>query len=85
MGRVNFAAADVRKPLLAVSAVNGKGCPVWFDGPESFIVPKGAAQLPEIRNLIQQIKAKIKLYQHKGTYVMKAWHKPSGPFHGPGW
>ena len=28
IGRINFAAADVRKPLLAVSAVNKKGSPV---------------------------------------------------------
>ena len=36
-GRINFSEADVRKPLLAVSAVNAKGSPVWFDGAQTFI------------------------------------------------
>ena len=85
VGRINFAAAEVRKPLLAVSAINARGSPVWFDGADSFILPKGSALLPDIRALIKQIKAKIGLHQTRGTYTMKAWHKPSGPFHGPGW
>ena len=83
-GRMNFAEADVRKPLLAVSAINAKGSPVWFDGQDSFILPKSATQLPEVRDLIRQIKSKIRLHQQRGTYVMKTWRKPTGPFQGPG-
>ena len=83
-GIMNFAEADVRKPLLAVSAINAKGSPVWFDGVDSFILPKSATKLPEIRDLIRQIKSKIRLHQSRGTYVMRTWRKPSGPFQGPG-
>ena len=46
-GHLNFAEAEVRKPLLAVSAVNAKGSPVWFDGAQSFILPKAATELAE--------------------------------------
>ena len=85
VGRINFAAADIRKPLLAVSAINAKGSPVWFDGSESFILPKGSENLPEIRRLIKLIRSKIKLHQKNGTYAMRAWRRPTGPFQGPGW
>ena len=78
-GAMNFAEAEVRKPLLAVSAINSKGSPVWFDGEDSFILPKSATKLPEIRDLIRQIKSKIRLHQSRGTYVMRTWRKPSGP------
>ena len=84
VGRINFAAADVPKPLLAVSAVNAKGSPVWFDGSESFILPKGAPELAELRAIIKKMKLKIRLRQSKGTYTMRAWRKPPSPFQGPG-
>ena len=83
-GRLNFAEAEVRKPLLAVSAVNSKGSPVWFDGVQSFILPKGAPELIEIRTLIRKMKSKIRLHQKGGTFVMRTWRKPTGPFQGPG-
>ena len=85
IGRINFAEAEVRKPLLAVSAINAKGSPVWFDGRESFIIPKSFQLIPDVRALIKQIKSKIRLHQNRGTYTMRAWKKPLGPFQGPGW
>ena len=84
IGRLNFADAEVRKPLLAVSAVNRKGSPVFFDGAHSYILPKGAKELTEIRSLVRKVQQKIKLHENKGTFVMRTWRKPSGPFAGPG-
>ena len=52
LGRLNFADADVRKPLLAVSSCNAKGNPVWFDGHQSYWLPKNAPELTEIRRLV---------------------------------
>ena len=85
MGKLNFADADVRKPLLAVSSCNSKGNPVWFDGHRSYWIPAGAPQLEQIRQLIAGIDKKIKLHLENGTYKMRAWKKPSGPFQGPWW
>ena len=85
VGKLNFAAAEVRKPLLAVSAVNKKGSACWFEGAESFIIPKGATELPQIRSLIKQVRQKIRMYEKNGTFTMRVWRKPSGPFQGPGW
>ena len=84
MGVVKFQAADVRKPLLAVSSCNQKGNPVWFDSDESFILTGTAPEIKQIRALIQQVKSKVKLHQKNGTYVMKSWAKPKSPFRGQG-
>ena len=71
VGRINFADAEVRKPLLAVSAINRKGSPVFFDGSNSYILPKGAKELAEIRSLVRKVQQKIKLHENKGTFVMR--------------
>ena len=85
LGRINFAEADVRKPLLAVSDCNKKGNPVWFDDDRSCIIPAGALELPEVRKLIAAIEKKIQLHPTNGTYAMRTWEQPEGPFQGPGW
>ena len=83
-GAVKFQAADVRKPLLAVSSCNKKGNPVWFDSDESFIITGSSPEVKQIRALIQQIKNKVRLHQKNGTYIMKSWAPPKGPFRGQG-
>ena len=85
IARIPFQAAKVWKPLLAVSACNGKGNPGWFDGHNSYLFPAGAPELVEIRKLIKQMKGKIKLHMANGVYTMRTWKKPAGPFQGPGW
>ena len=82
-GAMCIQAADVRKPLLAVSSVNRKGNPVWFDGERSYILPSTARNLAPIRKLIQEIENKIPLHLSNGTYKMKAWRRAS-PFQGRG-
>ena len=84
LGRLNFADADVRKPLLAVSSCNAKGNPVHFDGEHSYRLPKTAPELQEIRRLIAKVKGKVRLHFENGTYKMRAWAKPS-TFRGQGW
>ena len=71
-----FQGADVRKPLLAVSALNDKGNPVWFDQDQtggSYIIPRDAPELAEIRKLIQQIKTRVKLDRKGGTFQLRNW------------
>ena len=80
-----MAGAKGRKPLLAVSDLNGKNNPCWFDGEQSYIVPAGSAEIPEIRGLIQKVKRKIRMHMDNGVYKLRTWRKPSRPFQGQGW
>ena len=82
---MQFADAEVQQPLLAVSAINAQGNPVWFDGHESYIIPAAAVELPEIRRKIAEMTKKIKLHMERGTFKLRSWEKPSAPFQGPGW
>ena len=83
-GGINFQAAQVRKPLLSVSAINAKKNPVIFDGEMSYILPRSCSQLDEIRRLIQLAPSKIPLHLEKGIYHLRTWSKPT-PFQGQGW
>ena len=85
IGRLPFAAADIRKPLLAVSDCNKRGNPVWFDNEDSFIIPAQALELPAIRKAIAAVKKKIQLHLDNGTFKLRNWTKPATPFQGPGW
>ena len=84
IGRMNYQAADVRKPLAAVSAINAQGNPVWFDGEKSYILPAGAPELKALRDTIQKVNQKIQLHCINGVYKMKSWARPATPFQGPG-
>ena len=79
VGQFCFQVADgIREdgPLLAVSEVNAKGNPAWFDGEKSYIIPSKAPELREIRRLIQQVKDKLPLHLKNGVFKLKAWHHP---------
>ena len=70
--KFRFQAANVRKPLLSVSASNDKGNMVIFDEDGSFILPKGTAELKAIRALIRNAKLKIPLKRKNGVFTMTA-------------
>ena len=74
-----YQAAQVRKPLMAVSSVNDKGNLVVFDGKGSFIVPginKGL--ISQLRALIQKVPDKVPLHRKNGVFHMKAWKLKPG-------
>ena len=73
VGRTTWQAAEVRKPLMAVSAINDKGNLVLFDLEGSAIVPSSAPELVEIRKLVKQVKDKIDLQRKGGVFTMRAW------------
>ena len=85
LAQVKLQDGEVRKPLLAVSDVNGKGNPCWFDGNKSYVLRKGSPLLQEIRDLIAKVQAKIPMHLKNGTYIMKTWKRPARPFTGQGW
>ena len=62
-GSLTVQAADVRKQLLAVSSLNRKGNPVWFDNQQSFVIPATARNLAAIRKMIKEIPNKIRSIQ----------------------
>ena len=71
-----FQAADVRKPLLAVSGLNDKGNPVWFDHDQtggSFIIPANAPELPKIRELLQKVRDRVRLDRKGGVFQLRNW------------
>ena len=74
-----YQAAQVRKPLMAVSSVNDKGNLVVFDGKGSFIIPgtqKGL--IGQLRSLIQKVPDKIPLHRKNGVFHMKSWKLKPG-------
>ena len=85
IGKFNYAVAKIRKPFCAVSDLNGKGNPCWFDGELSNILPSNCPQLPEIRRLIAEATDKIPMHLEQGTYKIHTWVPPAGPFQGQGW
>ena len=82
-GALTMQAAEVRKPLLAVSSLNKKGNPVWFDGEQSYVIPSTARNLAMVRKLLKEMDNKIPLHLENGVFVMKAWKGPR-PFQGRG-
>ena len=78
-GHFTFQAADVRKPLLAVSSVNDKGNLVLFDPEGSFILPAhNKALIAKLRQLVRQMTGKVDLHRKNGVYNMKAWRRKPG-------
>jgi hypothetical protein len=74
-----YQAAQVRKPLMAVSSVNDKGNLVVFDGNGSFIIPGTQKDLiGQLRALIQKVPDKVPLQRKNGVFHMKAWKLKPG-------
>ena len=75
-GQFTFQAADgIREdgPLLAVSEVNAKGNPAWFDGEKSYILPANSKELSQLRAIIRKMEKKIPLHLKNGVFKLKAW------------
>ena len=73
--RITFQAADVRKPLVAVSSL----VDAIFDQ-RSFVLPGNAPEVDMIRQLVAQIKGRIPMYREKGIYKMRNWGVPKSGF-----
>ena len=74
--QVTFQAANVRKPLLAVSGITEKKNMVVFDDSGSFILCGTDAEMAAIRSLVKGVRAKIPLQKKNGVYVMRARRAP---------
>ena len=53
---------------------------VIFDGENSYIIPgRNSPIVAKIRQLVQDVQGKVRLYRKNGVYTMKAW-KPKPVF-----
>ena len=76
---IKFQVAKVRKPLLAVSGMVDKGNMVVFDAEGSYILPKDAKHMAQIRQLIRQTSDKIPMHREKGVFILKTeYHQDVG-------
>ena len=67
---------DVRRPLAAVSKITKAGQIAFFSEGEDWLIDKRDELAKKILELVRQVKKKTKLYEHKGTYRMRAWMLP---------
>ena len=67
---------EVRHPLAAVSKITGANNIVFFCQDEDWILDRRDPVASEMIKLMQKAKQKTKLYQHRGTYRMRAWVVP---------
>ena len=67
---------EVRRPLAAVSKITKAGQVAFFSQGEDWLLDKRDPLVQEILRLVKMVKRKTKLYEHKGTYRMRAWLLP---------
>ena len=75
---MTFQSAEVRRPLLAVSAACDRNQFVFFDNDGSFICDRESPEGIAILKLIKQMdkSRKIAMERKNGTYIMPVWVQP---------
>ena len=69
---------EVKRPLAAVSDMTAANQIVFFCDGEDWIIDRKDPVAKEMVRLAQQAKEKTRMYQHKGTYRVRAWMVPGG-------
>ena len=67
---------EVRRPLAAVSKITKAGQIAFFSQGEDWLIDKRDPVALEIIKLVQKAKRKTRMYEHKGTYRIRAWMIP---------
>ena len=67
---------EVKRPLAAVSDMTGANQIVFFCEGEDWVIDRKDPVAEEMVKLAQKAKQKTKMYQHKGTYRVRAWMVP---------
>ena len=67
---------DVQRPLAAVSEITKAKQIAFFCEGEDWLIDRRDPLAQKIIDLVQKAKLKQKIYQHKGTYRMRAWMIP---------
>ena len=67
---------EVRRPLAAVSKLTKAGQIAFFSEGEDWLIDKRDPLAEQILELVRRVQKRTKLYEHKGTYRMRAWILP---------
>ena len=67
---------EVRRPLAAVSELSKAQQITFFCQGEDWIIDRRDPVADQIIALVRKAKAKTKMYEHRGTYRMRAWMIP---------
>ena len=70
--------AEVRKPLMAVSACADKGNMTVFDQEGSCILSGSSPEIIAIRKLVRSASKKVVVERSGGTYSFRMWRVPKG-------
>ena len=69
---------EVQRPLAAVSKISKAGNITIFSEGEDWIIDRRDSLAERILELVRKVKRKTQLYEHRGTYRMRAWLIPEG-------
>ena len=69
---------EVKRPLAAVSDMTAANQIVFFCEGEDWVIDRRDPVAAEMVKLAQGAQQKTKMYQHKGTYRVRAWMAPGG-------
>ena len=67
---------EVRRPFAAVSEITKSNQIAFFCQGEDWLIDRSDPLAEEIVRLVQRVKRKTKVYEHKGTYRLRAWMIP---------
>ena len=70
---------EVQRPLAAVSKLSKAGNITIFSEGEDWIIDRRDPLAERILELVRKVKRKTQMYEHRGTYRMRAWLIPEGP------
>ena len=69
---------EVRRPLAAVSKITKANNIAFFSEGCDWILDRKDPITDGILKLVAKVKLKTRMYQHKGTYRIRAWIIPEG-------
>ena len=69
---------DVKRPLAAVSDMTAANQIVFFCEGEDWVIDRKDPVAKEMVELARRAEKKTRMYQHKGTYRVRAWMVPGG-------
>ena len=74
---------DVKRPLAAVSELTNNNQIGFFCKGEDWIIDRSDPVAAQIIQLVRQARRKTRMYEHRGTYRMRAWLIPEGAKEAP--
>ena len=75
---------DVKRPLAAVSELTNNNQIGFFCKGEDWIIDRSDPVAAQIIQLVRQARRKTRMYEHRGTYRMRAWMIPGNDLNASG-